>query len=311
MFGARPFLLLACVLGLAAPARAADPAITVETERLTPQAARERAQSFVKAGLAPNPEFDQYSRWRGPICIRVIGIPDRSVATLVRQRIAAVVSLAGLEATPACRRANLIVAFTDDARGLVTKVRARKRLSLPIYRPQLYAALDSQALPVRWWHLLSPAGAAGGLGTADTGALASASSNATQLGNVLPAGPNAVGTNSWNSSLVDTNLSVWAQAGIAVVDVNLATGVSLDALADYVALVMIAPMRMPVGDPGVPSVLSLFQPGTNTTGLTNWDRAFIKGLYSVQMNRSARRQRQQLLSAMAAELVPDAKLAQP
>jgi hypothetical protein len=306
MFGVRSLVLLACALGFTVPAHCSEPMITVETERLTPQVARQKALSFVKAGLPPNPEFDQYSRWRGPICIRVIGIPDRSVAAQVRQRIAAVVSLAGLEARPSCRRANLIVAFTDDARGLFTKVRARKRLSLPIFHPRLYAALDSQTLPVRWWHLLSPQGFTGGLGTPDTGALGS-----SNVGTTLPVGPNAVGTNSWSSSLVDTNLSVWAQAGIAVVDVNLATGVSLDALADYVGLVMIAPLRLPLGDPGVPSVLGLFTPGKQPAGLSEWDRAFVKGLYSVQMNRSARRQRQQMLSAMTAELVPDSDPAQP
>jgi hypothetical protein len=125
------------------------------------------------------------------------------------------------------------------------------------------------------------------------------------LGNVLPAGPDAIGTDSWNSSLVDTNLSIWAKAGVAVVDVNLATGVSLEALADYIALVMLAPMRLPPDAPGVPSVLSLFDGSTRPTGLSAWDRAFLKGLYAMQMNRSAQRQRQQLISAMARELAPD------
>ena len=82
-------------------------------------------------------------------------------------------------------------------------------------------------------------------------------------------------------------------AGVAVVDVNLATGVSLEALADYIALVMLAPMRLPPDAPGVPSVLSLFDGSTRPTGLSVWDRAFLKGLYAMQMNRSAQRQRQQ------------------
>ena len=96
-----------------------------------------------------------------------------------------------------------------------------------------------------------------------------------------------------------------AGAGVAVVDVNLATGVSLEALADYIALVMLAPMRLPPDAPGVPSVLSLFDGSTRPTGLSVWDRAFLKGLYAMQMNRSAQRQRQQLISAMARELVAD------
>ena len=295
---------LALLLPAAAPP---DETITVEAQRLSRQQARKAAGAYVRAGMPSNPDYGQYARWRAPLCISVRGIPDAAVSARVQSRITAAATDAGLAMDkPGCRP-NLTVAFTDNARALVTQVRARKRSALPPFDPRLFAALDSTSLPVRWWHVLGPAGSGGGTaGAADTGALASAASNAVPLGNVLPAGPNAVGTSSWNSSLIDTNLSVWVRAGVAVVDVNLATGVSLDALADYVALVMVAPMRMPVSNPGVPSVLSLFEPGASPTGLTSWDRAFIKGLYRIQMNRSAQRQRQQLLSAMAAELVPDA-----
>lgn len=297
-----PLALAALLLAGAAP----EEAITVENTRLRAEEVRVQAGTYAKAGLPPNPDYGQFARWRSALCISVRGIPDAAVAQRVTARIALAASLAGLaQDKPGCKP-NLTVAFTDDARGLVGMVKARKRSALPPFEPRLFAALDSATLPVRWWHVLGPAGSGGGSSAADAGALASAASNATALGNVLPAGPNAIGTNSWNSSLVDTNLSVWARAGVAVVDVNLATGVSLDAPADYVALVMIAPMRLPAGDPGVPSVLSLFQPGSTTTGLTSWDRAFIKGLYRIQMNRSAQRQRQQLLSAMTRELVPDA-----
>jgi hypothetical protein len=240
------------------------------------------------------------------VCISVRGIPDAALADRVKARIAAAAGDAGLPADkPGCKP-NLTVAFTDDARRLVGMVKARKRSALPPFEPRLFAALDSATLPVRWWHVLGPAGSGGGSSAPDAGALASATTNGVPLGNVLPAGPNAVGTNSFSASLIDTNLAVWARAGVAVVDVNLATGVSLDALADYIALVMIAPMRLPAGDPGVPSVLTLFQPGSTVTGLTSWDRAFIKGLYRIQMNRSAQRQRQQLLSAMTRELVTGA-----
>jgi hypothetical protein len=221
-------------------------------------------------------------------------------------RIKAAVAETGLKTAESGCKPNLTVAFTDDARGLVGLVKAKRRSALPRFDPVLFSQLDSATLPVRWWHVLTPAGPGGSAATVDSGALASASSNAMPLGNVLPAGPDAIGTNSWNSSLVDTNLSIWAKAGVAVVDVNLATGVSLEALADYIALVMLAPMRLPPDAPGVPSVLSLFDgAGARPTGLSVWDRAFLKGLYAMQMNRTAQRQRQQLISAMARELAPD------
>lgn len=284
----------------------------VEASRLTPQQARNSSAQYARAGLPPNPSFGQFARWQGPICASVRGIPDPAVAAIVQTRIRAVVVDVGLAmGKPGCKP-NLTVAFTDDARGLVGLVRSKKRSALPRFDPVMFAQLDSRSLPVRWWHLLAPAGPGGGAATVDAGALASASSNAMPLGNVLPAGPDAIGTNSWNGSLVDTNLAIWAKAGVAVVDVNLAAGVSLEALADYVALVMLAPMRLPPDAPGVPSVLALFDGGdVRPAGLSQWDRAFLKGLYSVQMNRTAQRQRQQLINAMAKQLAAGAPSSSP
>ena len=304
--GFMPLLpLLGLLLAAAQPAPQSDAGITVEASRITPEQARVASTAYARAGLPPNPNYGQYARWQGPICASVRGIPDPAVTALVLARIKAAVAETGLKTAESGCKPNLTVAFTDDARGLVGLVKAKRRSALPRFDPILFSRLDSATLPVRWWHVLAPAGPSGGVSTADAGALASATSKAMPLGNVLPAGPDAIGTNSWNSSLVDTNLSVWAKAGVAVVDVNLATGVSLEALADYIALVMLAPMRLPPDAPGVPSVLSLFDGSTRPTGLSVWDRAFLKGLYAMQMNRSAQRQRQQLISAMARELVAD------
>jgi hypothetical protein len=300
-----PLPLISLLLAAAQPAPATDAAITVEASRITPEQARVASTEYARAGLPPNPNFGQYARWQGPICASVRGIPDPAVTALVRARINAAVAETGLKAAaPGCKP-NLTIAFTDDARALVAQVRSKRRSALPRFDPILFSRLDSATLPVRWWHVLAPAGSGGSAATADSGALASATSNAMPLGNVLPAGPDAIGTSSWNSSLIDTNLSVWARAGVAVVDVNLATGVALEALADYIALVMLAPMRLPPDPPGVPSVLSLFDGRSKPAGLSQWDRAFLKGLYAMQMNRSAQRQRQQLISAMARELAAD------
>jgi hypothetical protein len=287
--------MMALLLAAAPP----EDAITVEATRLSGEQVRAASSAYVKAGLPPNPAYGQYARWQGPLCIHVRGIPDPAVAGMVLARISAAAVDVGLAVQkPGCRP-NLTVAFTDDAKGLVAQVRAKKPTALPRFDPKLYAGLASPSLPVRWWHVLAPAGSGGGAaGAADTGALASAQTNG-EGGVGLSAGPDAIGTNSWNSSLIDTNLSVWARAGVAVVDVNLATGVSLDALADYVALVMLAPMRLPPDAPGVSSVLTLFAGnGPRPAGMSSWDRAFLKGIYAVQMNRRASRQRQQLINAM-------------
>ena len=47
-------------------------------------------------------------------------------------------------------------------------------------------------------------------------------------------------------------------SAVVVVDIPLATGKPLDAVADYVALVALAPARLPPEQPAVPSIIGLF-----------------------------------------------------
>ena len=310
---------MAVVMAAAAPIDAAPPDsavpetdIIVEAERLTTEKAREKARDYVRPVMPFNPEWGQYARFGKPICIRVHGIPDQAIVSQITTRIAVIADEIGLQqARPGCRP-NVIIAFTDDGAGLVARVRARKPRAMPPFDSMLHARLAQPELPVRWWHPLVSSGVAGGAGPIDTSMLASASSNGTPLGNLLPAGPGVIATNNWNANLIDTNLMVWANAAVAVVDVNHAQGVPLDALTDYLAMVTLAPMRMPPFQTSVPTVLGLFEPGKRPTRLTDWDLAFLKGLYSVQMNRGALRQRQQLVSAMARAMTsPDDEQATP
>jgi hypothetical protein len=109
-------------------------------------------------------------------------------------------------------------------------------------------------------------------------------------------------TSSYNSSLIDTHLAVGATSAVVVVDLPLATGKSLAALSDYLAMVTLAPSRMPPSAPIAGSILALFGNGTSPDGLTAWDRAFLRALYRIQMNRTALAQRGQLASRIKADM---------
>jgi len=126
--------------------------------------------------------------------------------------------------------------------------------------------------------------------------------DADALAKSLPIGPDTIMTNGYNSSLIDTNLRLGVTSAVVVVDIPLATGKPSDAVADYVALVALAPARLPPDQPGVPSIIGLFGSDGGVGALTEWDKAYLAALYRIQLNRSASLQRGQLVSGIKAAL---------
>jgi hypothetical protein len=295
-------LLLSVALAVAAPAAAApvaDTAITVTGETLTDAQISQQANNYVRSILPPNPGFDQYARWNVPVCIKVSGIAD-VYAEMVTARIrnaakAAAVTLAG----PGCQP-NLLVVFSPDAGSTAaTIVRKRPRYFEAMNGTDL-DRLRKASLPVRWWHAYALAGNSGVPAGQGSAALALPMfEGGGSVGGMTGGIPT---TSSYNSSLIDTGISVGATSAVAIVDIPLATGKSLDAVADYVAMVTLAPSRLPPATPDANSILALFTDGAAPQSLSNWDNAFLVALYDMPMNRTALRQRGQLASRIGAEI---------
>ena len=293
-------------LMLIAPATSAEPAgdtpITVTGTRYSPAEAQARATAFVKAVL-PLPAYGQYGRWTVPVCLKLTGITEPA-ASVVAARVRAVAVAAGIAiARPGCR-ANLNIIFSEDG-ARTASVILRRRPGLVARLPVVEKTrLINEPLPVRWWYgfeVGDGSGVSAGAGAGSSAALNSAA-GATALAQSMPVGPDAVMTNSYSSSLINTNLSIAITSATAIVDVNLATGKSLEAVADHVAMVALAPTRLPPQAPGVPSILGLFSNGDQR--LSNWDSAYLAALYRMSLNRSGQRQRGQLIEALAKDQQP-------
>lgn len=69
---------------------------------------------------------------------------------------------------------------------------------------------------------------------------------------------------------------------VVVVDVAQAEGRSVEALTGYLAMVSFAQMDMRADMGAFDTVLNLFRPGATIGGLTAWDEAYLRGLYSVR-----------------------------
>jgi hypothetical protein len=283
-----------------------DERITVTAPRLTDEQAAEAARTYADQVL-PTPVYGQFARWLAPVCIKVSGI-DPAYAPRVARRIEAAATAAGVKLATAGCKPNLLVIFTPDARKTVDVITARKPKTLANLTTQERQAVLEAPLPVRWWYTIEPTDRNGVAATPYSGALASAQSGGGRpLPDLLPVNPDTVMTDSWSSSVIDTNLIASVTGAVAVVDVPLATGADLDALSDYVALVTLAPTRLPPRAPGVQSILNLFRTDSGDAPpatLSQWDTAFMAGLYKSVGSRRASWQRGQIVEHLKSASEP-------
>ena len=254
-----------------------------------------KAGAYVR-GVLPTPLYGQYARWADPICIRVAGLED-DIAARVAARVTAVAAEAAVPVAKTGCKPNLEIAFTTDAATttrIITRKQPRQIARLNAVQREI---LLTAPLPVRWWHGFEVRDRDGQRAAPDSSA---ALMSAGMLGK-LPVGPDAVMTDSRSSSLINSSIAVWATSAVVIVDVTLATGKSLDAVADYAALAALAPMKLPPPTPSVPSILALFMDGT-ADALSRWDRAFLAALYRIPMNRNGSRQRGDITARIAATM---------
>jgi len=79
-----------------------------------------------------------------------------------------------------------------------------------------------------------------------------------------------------------TNVSSWSdiESAVVVIDLRQVKAVTFEQMADYVALVGLADVRLDANPIPVPSILQLFGTDSPPQGLTRWDRALLYSLYN-------------------------------
>lgn len=298
---------------LATPAMAetAEPApsapITVIAPRPDPEKTAEVARAYAERVL-PEPKYGQLARWRAPVCVKVTGV-DPVYAPRIEGRIQAVARAAEIPLAEAGCQPNLLVIFTPDARKTVEVIVTRKPRTLRRLTNEERRTIREAPLPVRWWYTIGPTDRNGIPAVPNSAALGAAQSSqgGVSLLEAIPLNSETVMTDSYNGSLIDTNLIASVTGAVAVVDVPLATGVSLDALSEYLALVTLAPTKLPPTSPGVPSILDLFRADTENAPpetLSRWDSAFLVGLYESVGSRRASWQRGQIVEHLKTAMEP-------
>ncbi len=300
-------LLLAMAQAAAPDAAAGDPAIVVTGEAKTDAQIRDEAHSFVRAVAAAPGSSDQLGRWNQPICPKVIGATPTE-ETLVIERIRTVAAEAGvrLAKRKSCAP-NILVAFTHDPSGVTREVLTRRSHAARAVPVSARADLIDGAYPVRWWYDLKVEGRSGEVPIGDNPALlgalvtAAGSPGVGGGGQIAQSEHQAGNVYDYSSSLIGTKSRQSIGAATIIIDVNKVRGQSDDALASFVAMVALAPLKLPPRPLPTPTITNLFHASKDARALdlSEWDRAYIAALYQTAPNRAAKVQRASMTARIA------------
>lgn len=258
------------------PAQHIEPA-PVDLDDLTVQGAsrREAARQFVSR-VATAPAGARLGRWNSSICVSVANLKAPH-GQMLADRIGDIADGLGIRVgEPGCTP-NVLVIGTDD--GAVTASALvegwRRRFRPPIDNTNMgLAALErfkTSNAPVRWWHISLPV-------SVDTGQLAA-----------RVAGGNPPSLGSRNLSRMRSPLRYDMNSATVVIDMTRAGGVSLPALLDYTAMVVLAQVDPRSDYSDQPTVLNLFNDPEGVTAMTDWDHSYLQALYEAEPDRSSAR----------------------
>ena len=253
-------------------------------------------QKFVGSVAAPVPGRG-FARWHEHVCVGVNNL-QTDAAQYIVDRISALALEVGLEpGEPGCTPEVLVV-FATNAKELATNlVKKDKRAFLPgmglsgtaLDRDKLDEFAKSDK-PVRWWQVSMPI-------DPHTGQRAIRMQQ-DDCSDSLNCGPwiNVEGPSRIHSGTRDDFRQI-----IIIVDGTKLHGTTWQQLGDYLAVISLAQVN-PDGDTSAfDSILNLFKNPAAYSGLTDWDRSYVKALYKFDQERNPFMQQVDLVSVMATQ----------
>jgi len=263
---------------------------------VTGQRTEEVIRAFVgEIAVAARGE-NQIARWDRKICPGISGMRSR-YARAVIDRMAKRAFEVGLDVgEPGCQ-ANILVLVTPKPTEVTRQMLEENKDAFGWHaqrgqrtqgRDALRAFVDSKAA-VRWWHVSKTVMADGA--TIGEGATADAAS--VRVGSV---------------SRLSRSTRLDFGSVFIVVDANQLDGLSFSGVADYLAMVALAQLDPDTDTSQYPTILNIFSAGVTdaaatTAALTDWDLAYLRGLYGAKREAtSARSQQDDIARSMNRDL---------
>jgi hypothetical protein len=268
-----------------APAHSADDPLDTVVVEGSPEQMRREIQTFVHKVTRLEGEF--VGRWGSFICPMVVGVSD-SQAQFMRRRLIEVQDTVRKKKTDPDTKCqpNLFVIITDEADQVLAGWKERDP-GMFRWKSREGVSRSGGAGPVRTWHnaIVEPAD-----GSPATGSRLNVS---TGKGGCPLLGRLQAGC--WEH----------LTAVVVLVDAGKTGKVTLTQLADFISVLSLSQIDLTANLGTVDSILRLFAqppPAVPAAGLTEWDYAFLNGLY--RASYSPKDQQRDIEARMVRELAP-------
>lgn len=273
------FLALSLALATQDPSAVLED-VVVKAAPLTPEVAR----SYVDHVANPPLRALSLATWRTPVCLLVENLAPET-KSIVSARIVARAQNLGIEVGEGCRP-NLVVIFTSDGSATATDlVSAMPSLfRLKAGEPQgdrgELSKFETTTAPVRWWTM------SGDFSTW-RGAFLTSTQGESQFGlSSEQNGSAPTRTADPGEIYLNQNQVRAIIRSTVVVDARQTSGVSTEALADYIAMVALAEVDPEADTQKFPTILNLWDGQAELPAMTTWDWAYLKGLYKAEIRIS-------------------------
>ncbi|MCO8030249.1 hypothetical protein NI454_09825 [Brevundimonas diminuta] len=258
-----------------------DQAVRLEDIQVSGRRLDDLIQSFVSEVAAPN-RGRGIARWDRSVCVGAVNL-RREAAQYLVDRVSTVAEDLGLNAgDPGCTPNLLIVATADGdafAQELVERRRRALRMGGSGMDRGAAALRDFQetSRPVRWWQVSMPVDSeTGQRAVRIPGECANACSGPMDYAPTI----NVFAASRLTTQIVDNIFRA-----IIVVDVSKTGAVNSVQLADYIAMVSLAQIDPTADTSAYASILNVFNDPGSAPYLTEWDKAYLDGLYGAQRTR--------------------------
>lgn len=259
----------------------------LEDIEVTGRSLESLVRDFVNDVAAPVPRRN-LARWNAPVCVGMSpAFLGMETAQYIVDRVSTVAADVGLRTgAPGCTP-NIIVAASDAPKGTAAAMIARNRL---IFRPggagmemggaRLRAFRDSDQ-PVRWWPVSIPTDSTTGARAVRLPADCQEPCTMESM-DTLNYAPSI---SLMSSSRISTQIVDDLMRVVVIVDANKVNGLTAQQLADYIAMVSLAQINPDADTSRYASILNVFEEPDYAASLTDWDLAYLRGVYGAQRNQ--------------------------
>jgi hypothetical protein len=288
---------------LSVPAAHAQTTVNSDELVVTGQRVEEAIRSFVQELSAAPTGENQLARWDRRICPGVAGVRAHQGQMLI-DRLAQRAFQVGLDVgEPGCRP-NVLIFVTPDSDVLARQIVDGYPDLVGYHGSQAAQTRGHEALEqfastpraVRWWHVSQTV-------SRDGHVLGEEQTQMSRSGGLRNA---QIVRDDTGGRLQRATRQDFSRV-LIIIDARRAAGLSFDALGDYVAMAALAQLDPDADVSNQSSILNLFvshdaaTPGP--TAMTDWDLAYLHGLYDAQRNAvSARRQEGQITRSMRGDI---------